>query len=220
MERTQSQMHADRSSLGNPMSLFQKVDDESTSCSACTDPKFGWKILVTAFATMTSCPNIHIEAVSTWTPLTECISSQYPQDRSESPYKKIIENFRNIFGVTISDLAIILGVTRPTIYSYLRGHQQPNADLALGMEKLREYVQSATQIKINNLNYYTKRPLFLGKSLFDLMVKKKYSIDEQLIVIKSIHEEEYKIGKFVANSLASKRIHSDDVSPSPVLYKE
>ena len=201
-------------------SYCPSVNHTEFSSSKYTSQKTGWgKIIVTlAVTTLSSVMPLQANTNPQWTLGNNAACIQHKK-ATHCYNKQIIKNARDIFGLTISDLATVLGVTRPTVYSHLRGQQKPNGELAREMERLHRYVCYATKLNINNLSAYMKRPLFSGETLFDFMIKKR-SIENQLIVIKNIQEEEHKIGKMIESNLALKKIRSNDVSPSPILYAE
>jgi hypothetical protein len=131
-----------------------------------------------------------------------------------------VANIRDVLTINMSELASILRTTRPTVYAWLEGRQEPKADAAA--VNIRRLSQVADKIKLANviqLDQLIRRPVLDGRSLLDI-VKANEDPSEILQVLKSISEKEAKTrseSKISGTSLRS----IDDVSSefSPAIYE-
>ena len=102
---------------------------------------------------------------------------------------------RQVFALNISELAIVFGVTRPTVYSWLQGNNLKTEALikVAGLSKMAKELES---LNVNRMGSLIHRPIFDGHSLFDKM-KHNEDITEFLKILKSISTKET-AGKLVS----------------------
>jgi DNA-binding transcriptional regulator YiaG len=149
----------------------------------------------------------------------ESLERYYPRTHVEHPAVKNVdtrssaehvENIRNVLTINMSELASILGSTRPTVYAWLEGRQAPKPDAA---ENIRRLSHVADKIKLANiiqLDQLIRRPVLNGRSLLDL-IKVSEDPSDILQVLRSISDKEAKTrseSKITGNNLRS----LDDVS--------
>jgi len=91
---------------------------------------------------------------------------------TRSPAKDLA-NIRDVFASDMSDLAILLGITRPTASAWLKG-DEPNSEAIPHIQRLSNIANRVKQMNISRLDKLVHRPLSDGRSLFDLL-----KIDEE-----------------------------------------
>ena len=128
-------------------------------------------------------------------------------------------NIRKAFGLNASDLAVLLGVSRPTLYTWLDG-QEPRTEATvriLGHTKMADEFASLGLRRPDNL---VKRPLFEeGASIFSLLLQGK-EIRSRFEVLLSIDEKEAASRGKVRGSGQSIRSLEDVATESVPLYSE
>ena len=72
---------------------------------------------------------------------------------------------RKALGLSITDLANLLGVTRPTIYAWIQGKQEPKPEMLDRIQELRVAAQAAEALALPRMNRLVRRPLASGPSL-------------------------------------------------------
>jgi DNA-binding transcriptional regulator YiaG len=100
-------------------------------------------------------PRIHVE------------SSRAKQVDMRSPAEHVA-NIRDVFAVNMSDLASILGVTRPTVYAWLSG-QEPKGEAVILIQRLSHAADKFNQANITRLDRLVHRPILNGRSLLDIL---------------------------------------------------
>ncbi|WP_414541475.1 hypothetical protein [Nostoc sp. CCY0012] len=100
-------------------------------------------------------PRIHIEP------------SRAKQVDVRSPAEHVA-NIRDVFAINMSDLASVLGVTRPTVYAWLAG-QEPKGEAVIRIQQLSCAADKFNQANIIRLDKLVHRPIFNGRSLLDIL---------------------------------------------------
>lgn len=100
-------------------------------------------------------PRIHIEP------------SKAKQVDMRSPAEHVA-NIRDVFAVNMSDLASVLGVTRPTVYAWLAG-QEPKGEAVIRIQQLSRAADKFNQANIIRLDKLVHRPILNGRSLLDIL---------------------------------------------------
>jgi transcriptional regulator with XRE-family HTH domain len=72
---------------------------------------------------------------------------------------------REALGLSITDLASLLGVTRPTIYAWIQGKQEPKPEMLARIQELYVVAQAAEALALPRMNRLVRRPLASGPSL-------------------------------------------------------
>ncbi len=73
---------------------------------------------------------------------------------------------RQELGLTLTDLSVVLGVARPTVYSWLNGTEPEQESL----EKIRMLQRLAAEVRekqIPRFEYFLQRPLFDDRTLVE-----------------------------------------------------
>lgn len=100
-------------------------------------------------------PRIHIEP------------SRAKQVDMRSPAENVA-NIRDVFSINMSDLASVLGVTRPTVYAWLAG-QEPKEEATIRIQQLSRTADKFNEANIIRLDKLVHRPILDGRSLLDIL---------------------------------------------------
>jgi transcriptional regulator with XRE-family HTH domain len=120
-------------------------------------------------------PRIHVEP------------SRVKQIDTRSPAEHVA-NIRDVFAISMSDLASVLGVTRPTVYAWLAG-QEPKGEAVIRIQQLSRAADKFHQANIIRLDKLVNRPILNGRSLLDILRTDEDPI-EALATIKAIADKE------------------------------
>ena len=86
---------------------------------------------------------------------------------SRSPANDLA-NIRDVFAIDMSDLAILLGITRPTASAWLKG-DEPNSEAIPHIQRLSNIADRVKNMNISRLDKLVHCPLSNGRSLFDIL---------------------------------------------------
>jgi DNA-binding XRE family transcriptional regulator len=79
---------------------------------------------------------------------------------SEPPVHAQVRSVLEYFGLSKSDLAKILGITRPTLYAWLDGHIEPKSENTRRLVALASIVEGTSEFKGQALFHaYVERPM-------------------------------------------------------------
>jgi len=104
-----------------------------------------------------------------------------------SPAAQVSE-IRDVYGLNMSELANILGVTRPTVYAWLNG-QEPKPESLVHIKRLSSATHQIKELNVVRLEKLIRRPIFEGKSLLD-KIKSNEDIFEALATLRMIAQNE------------------------------
>jgi DNA-binding transcriptional regulator YiaG len=158
-----------------------------------------------------------IESLERYYPRTHVEHLVVKNVDTRSPAKHVA-NIRDVLTINMSELASILGVTRPTAYAWLEG-QEPKADAVSYIQQLSHTADKIKLANIIQLDQLIRRPVLNGRSLLDL-IKANEDPSEILQVLKSISEKEAKTRS--ESKISGQNLRSlDDVSSefSPAIYE-
>jgi len=99
-----------------------------------------------------------------------------------------VANIRDVFAINMSDLASILGVTRPTVYAWLEG-QEPKGEAVIRIQQLSCTADKFKRENIIRLDKLVHRPILNGRSLLD-MLKTDVDPTAALATLKVIADKE------------------------------
>jgi DNA-binding transcriptional regulator YiaG len=149
----------------------------------------------------------------------ESLERYYPRTHVEHPVVKNVDtrspaehvaNIRDVLTINMSELASILRSTRPTVYAWLEGRQEPKTEAAVNIRRLSHTADKIKLMNIIQLDQLIRRPVINENSLLDI-VKANEDPTDILQVLKSISEKEAKTrsdSKISATNLRS----LDDIS--------
>ncbi|MGB7412717.1 MAG: hypothetical protein WA902_00775 [Thermosynechococcaceae cyanobacterium] len=120
-------------------------------------------------------PRIHVEPV-----VAQNVDTRSPAEH--------VANIRDVLAVSMSDLASLLSITRPTAYAWLEG-QEPKPEALMRIQLLSHTADEIKQMNISRLDKLIHRPIFDGRSLFDMLKANEESADV-LASLKEIAEKE------------------------------
>jgi transcriptional regulator with XRE-family HTH domain len=123
----------------------------------------------------TYAPHIHVER-----PVRKNVDTRSPAEH--------VANIRDVFAINMSDLASVLGVTRPTAYTWLEG-QEPKPEAVMRIQRLSHAADTFDRANIERLDKLLQRPILGGRSLLD-MLKADEDLSEALVSLKAIAEKE------------------------------
>jgi transcriptional regulator with XRE-family HTH domain len=130
-----------------------------------------------------------VEILSRWayTPYFQVEHSAKKNVDTRSPAEHVA-NIRDVFGVNMSDLAVVLGVTRPTAYAWLKG-DEPKPEAVTRIQQLSRAADQFNEAKIPRLDKLVHRPVLNGRSLLDIL-KADEDPSECVTLLKEIAEKE------------------------------
>ena len=102
-------------------------------------------------------PHIHIE-------------HSFASDRNidtRSPAEHVA-SIRDVFEASMSDLAAVLEVSRPTAYAWLEGNE-PKPEAITRIQRLSRIADRVKGMNIRRMDKLIHRPIINGESLFDLL---------------------------------------------------
>lgn len=99
-----------------------------------------------------------------------------------------VANIRDVFAATMSDLAAVLGVSRPTAYAWLKG-DEPKPEAITRIQRLSHIADRVKGMNIERMDKLIHRKILNGESLFDLL---KTDRDPSILLhsLKEISEKE------------------------------
>ncbi len=146
-------------------------------------------------------PYVHVERVS------QDIDSRTPAEH--------VALIRDAFALNMSELAMILGVSRPTAYAWLDG-QEPKPEAIQAIQHISELAEQLRIVKITRLDKLIRRPIFNSQSLIDKL-KAGEVTGEDLSILKQLADKEAQSRRRTKGSGKIRRNFSDvseDYSPS------
>jgi transcriptional regulator with XRE-family HTH domain len=77
-----------------------------------------------------------------------------------------LERIRQALGLTVTDLANLLGTSRPTVYAWLNG-QEPRPEVHALLIRLERQSEAVAACELPRINKLVRRPLHSGSSLLE-----------------------------------------------------
>ena len=109
-----------------------------------------------------------------------------------TPIRTVAENvsfLRSGLGLTVSEIADWMGVTRPAVYGWLK-NVQPQADTVNLLDQARAAAEPVEALKLHRPEHVIRRPLFDQRSALDLLRAGTALNDEQLNALKELDARE------------------------------
>lgn len=150
-------------------------------------------------------PRIHIEP------------AKANQVDTRSPAENVA-NIRDVFAINMSDLASVLGVTRPTVYAWLAG-QEPKGEAVIRIQKLSRVADQFNRANIIRLDKLVHRPILNGRSLLDILKTDEDPVAD-LATLKAIADKEAQTRREPKGSGKNLRSLHDVLSESSVAVYE
>lgn len=146
-------------------------------------------------------PYVHVERAS------QDIDSLAPAEH--------VALIRDAFALNMSELAMVLGVSRPTVYAWLDG-QEPKPEALQDVQRLSELAEQLQAMKLTRVAKLVRRPIFNSRSLIDKLKAGEVS-GEDLTILMEIAKKEAKSRQLTKGSGKTRRSLSDvseDYSPA------
>jgi DNA-binding transcriptional regulator YiaG len=197
-----------------PSTLPKSIKDGNSS----TTVKSFVSLLLTAGTGGLMTTNNSIDLLERYYPRTHVEHSAVKNVDTRSPAEHVA-NIRDVLTINMSELASILRSTRPTVYAWLEGRQEPKADAAVNIRRLSQVADKIKLANVIQLDQLIRRPIINGSSLLDI-VKANEDPSDILQVLKSISEKEAKTRS--ESKISGTNLRSlDDVSSefSPAIYE-
>ncbi len=119
-------------------------------------------------------PYVHVE------PVSQDIDSRTPAEH--------VALIQDTFALKMSELAMILGVSRPTVYAWLDG-QEPKPESIQDIQRISHLAEHLQTTKIICLDKLIRRPIFNSQSLIDKL-KAGEVTGEDLSILKELADKE------------------------------
>lgn len=104
------------------------------------------------------------------------------------PPAELLTSIRSALKLNMSDLASVLGVSRPTVYAWLDG-ETPSPENHRVITRLKGVADEVESIGIERIDKLLKRPIFGGASFLDKL-KAQEATREQLQILKRLGDKE------------------------------
>lgn len=151
-------------------------------------------------------PRLHIES-----PIVNKVDMRSPAEQ--------VAFIREIFALNMSDLAIVLNVTRPTIYAWLDG-QEPKPEMLNQIRQISQVADRLQSLNMPRTDTLVRRPIFDGRSLLDKL-KAGEDISDYLPILKNLANKEEQARNLSKGSYKNTRSFSDATSEySTPLYNK
>lgn len=131
-----------------------------------------------------------LSQIERWVDTNEYVRVEHSRrQRAEtrSPAEQVA-SIRAAYGLNMTELANLLGVSRPTAYAWLNG-QEPKDDSLIHIHRLATAISDIEELKTPRIDKIIRRPIFAGRSLID-KIKANENIFEALVTIKALAEKE------------------------------
>ena len=129
-----------------------------------------------------------------------------------------VANIRDVFAISMSDLASVLWVTRPTVYAWLSG-QEPKGEALIRIEQLSHAADKFNRANIIRLDKLVHRPILKGRSLLDILKTNENPV-AALDALKAIANKEAQTRHEPKGSGKHLRTFDDVLSESSVFIYE
>jgi transcriptional regulator with XRE-family HTH domain len=137
---------------------------------------------------------------------------------AETPYApnpaQILSRIREVFGLRMSEVARIFGVSRRAAYDWLGG-ATPRPDTVARIYNIGKYAEELRAAGIANIGHYVRRPIVSGRSLLDLL-KSGENMDAAIAIIRPVAAEEAmnrkQLGRRTSEVMTDRTDNIDEVS--------
>jgi hypothetical protein len=126
-----------------------------------------------------------------------------------------LANIRDVFAINMSDLAILLEATRPTVYAWLEGQEPKKLEAVQHIQQLSRAADVFGLANIQRLDKLLQRPILEGRSLLDLLKSKEDPL-VALPLLKEIGDKESRTRRDPKGSGKHRRSLEDALSESSI----
>jgi transcriptional regulator with XRE-family HTH domain len=132
--------------------------------------------------------------------------------RSGHIAQKQLLRIRSAFGLNMSELARVLGVSRPALYSWIQG-VEPRPDAIARIWALDEHAKTIASLKIPRVSSLLRRPILDGKNLLDLLTANQFVAEGIANIQQVIETDRPERSRIRAKRTGRPRLHRvEDVS--------
>jgi predicted transcriptional regulator len=134
----------------------------------------------------------------------------------------MLQQVKNTFKFSITDLSRLANISRPTIYNYLKDKDTVPMDGTRGrVEILHKYALQFQKVfpDYTDRHHLIKRPIFDGQSLFEFM-QRGDEISSQLEILRELYIKEKTNGRETVAIVAAKPMITLEDEVSVILYRE
>ena len=146
-------------------------------------------------------PHVHVERAS------QDIDSRTPAEH--------VALIRDALALNMSELAMVLGVSRPTVYAWLDG-QEPKPEAIQDIQRISDLARQLQAMEIARVDKLVRRPIFGSQSLVEKLEAGEATGDD-LAILKKLANKEAQSRRRTKGSGKTRRSisdASDDYSPS------
>ncbi len=115
----------------------------------------------------------------------EVICAHRWEEEEDAAVSPTLQTVQHYLSLNLSDLASVLGVSRPTVYSWLRGDSTPQQSNASRLVILGRVARIWLGLSPKRMGTYLKRPRMDGRSVFDLLCDETINIDRVRVALES-----------------------------------
>lgn len=123
---------------------------------------------------------------------------------------------RNNLGLTVSEIADWMGVTRPAVYGWLK-NVQPQPDTAKLLANVGAAADSIAALKLQRPDHVIKRPLFNGRSALDVLRSGDRLSHEDLETLKELDRREEVQRQVYASGTPVRSLADTESATAPVM---
>ncbi len=123
---------------------------------------------------------VHTPAIHVTRPAQEPVAFNKSDIRTPSEH---LTRIRDVFALNMSELANVLGVSRPTAYAWLEGQEPGKQEAIVEIRHLAELAETLDALSINRINKLIRRPIFGVQSFLDKL-KARENIDDAIATFK------------------------------------
>jgi hypothetical protein len=133
---------------------------------------------------------------------------------------QLLANIREVFGLKMSEVAQIFGVSRPAAYAWLDG-ALPKAEITTRLWHLSEQADQLKASGIDRADLYTRRPVLGPLSLLDVL-KSGADIGQALAIVKESAAQETRTRQLAEsrNSRRKPAVSAADEISTPIYRKD
>lgn len=115
---------------------------------------------------------------------TDAIANEAP----EPP--RVLAGLRESLGLSITDLARVFDVSRPTIYAWMKGETEPRPELWPRLREMEQLASRAQRYSLSRAARLVRRPVLDGTSLLERLQAGQEIGEEHLQVLADLSRDE------------------------------
>jgi len=159
-------------------------------------PEFVMTVIFSFYAACTPVSLISREATPRYTTVLSSSSAKAKSlDAIPEPISvpEKINNIRKSLGLNMSALAELVGSSRPSMYSWIKGEPPQSNEIVRKLNVLASEASKVSNLGLIRVDVLIKRPVFETKSAFDLLKSGELLTVQQLQMLKEIDQKEAQV---------------------------